>query len=70
MTPFIYSFNKCLLSTTNAYRTHTLMEFSLMEVDRKDSKLVVLRTIGWSVSERKSVDLGRQGRPLSGGRMS
>ena len=70
MTPFIYSFNKCLLSITNAYRTHTLMEFSLMEVDRKDSKLVVLRTMGWSVSERKSIDLGRQGRPLSGGRMS
>lgn len=41
-----------------------------MEVDRKDSKLVVLRTMGWSVSERKSGDLGRQGRPLSGGRMS
>ena len=30
---FIYSLNKCLQSTTNAYRTRTLMEFSLMEVD-------------------------------------
>ena len=66
----IHLFNKCLLSTTNAYRAHTLMEFSLMEVDGKDSNLVVLRTMGWSVSERKSGDLGRQGRPLSGGCMS
>lgn len=26
--------------------------------------------MGWSANERKSVDLGRQGRPLSGGHMS
>ena len=46
------------------------MEFSLMEVDSKDSKLMVRRTMGWSANERKSVDLSRQGRPLSGGHMS
>ena len=70
LTLFIHSFKKCLQSTTNAYRTRTLMEFSLMEVDSKDSKLMVRRTMGWSANERKSVDLGRQGRPLSGGHMS
>lgn len=42
---------------------HTFTEL-LMEVDRKDSKLVVLRTMGWSMRvKRKSGDLGRQGRP-------